>query len=502
MKIKHTGVFLFLLYSYTISFDQNGIIIRKNTTADQLLTKLGSGNYQELQKLITLYSPFADYTSQEMIAFIKKQNKDFFSPLLRDAGYLLEGFYAHAGMLMGMRVCAGIDTTDTIKLNPALFFSQGVVQPISMTPGQTTSQAPTPTDIPLPSLASGQSVSEVVSLPSLCASLFHASRYLRIINEKNTPMLPDLCVGAVFLNKGRIYSLVPSSNLNFKPQKENNYFWLPAGISVQTLEGQLLGFVNNYTLKYVPFAQGMDQWSMYNQARAFKLVVANDVGSNSFSSAQLGNGSMAITLQIALDGSLSIYDAQGTIMHSVNLSVLQKFYNTIGGPWAVIIEMYNQKPELGNLFPLFVIKGVMKMNYLDFPLQIQATQSKKIGTPFSVSSLLESPQLLFQELRSVGRYTKSNLEHALLYGSCTSYAFNVSLPLYKKNELYVEPINPAFAKIYSAWTYDWETSKYTIGKAIQGIKNIMSQSFFKEENMNLSYFEHDLRKALDTVLLL
>lgn len=511
MKMKYANILGVILSSICLVIRgdvvQDGILTRMNTTVDALLTQTGPGTFNEMQRIIVAYGQYAHQKDTEIIKSLSSKDISFYNNLLRDGAYLLEGFFAHCGMLLGLPLFAGIDTTPSQVIDPKLFFQLGAVKPQVPQVFQDAISAPNPRDgapVPITSVGNDQPGSTVAQV---CGMLFHASRYMRIItnslNAKASVQVnpADLCAGVIVINNGWVCSLtMPSVNSSFVQQK-GNLFCLPAGISVQDFNGNILGFIKNHTVDFVPFSEGIDQWSLFNNVRLMKLVVSDDVGSAAFVATQLGNAKNPITLQIGKDGKIILNDPQGNNLSTVNVTdAVKKFYSTLSGPWAVIIEMDNKDFNQGDLFPTLQIKGLVKLNYCDFPLQIQASQSQKIGYPFSVQSLITAPQQLMEEVRLLSQYTKATIENNFTYGSCKEYVMNINLPTFKRNSLYAEPINTAYAKMSGILKYDWETKKYTIQDALQGITKLLSGLFFKRHNMTPSYMLHAMGKDSNILL--
>ena len=510
MNVKHACIWYIIFCSLNTTLsNQDGILVRTNLSADNVLVKKAAGTCSEMQRLISLYGKYASQKESDAIELYMKQDQMFYTHLLRDSAYLLEGFFAHCGMLLGLTLFAGIDTTPTQVIDPKIFFQSGVVKPQVLQTVQSADSVPRPEgDVPPPlSSASGDS-SIGFTIAQACGSLFHASRYMRIMGESlsSTALVQaspaDLCAGAIIINNGWVCSLkMPSLNSNLV-EKKGNIFCLPAAISGQDVNGNILGFVKNHTIDFVPFAEGVDQWTTYNNTRTMKLVVADDVGSSAFVSSQLGNGANSILLQIAKDGTVKLNDAQNNLLGTITLNdAVKKFYATLGSPWAVIIEMNNKNFNEGDLFPTFQLKGLVKLNNIDFPLQFQAPQSQKIGSSFSVRSLITAPQQLLQEIQLLSRYTQETIENNFTYGSCKDYTINLNFPTFKKNNLYVDPINAGYAKIKGALGYDWETKKYTLQDALTGMNKLMSGLFFKQQNMTPSYMMHNLEKDPNVLLI-
>lgn len=513
MNVKRAYIWYMMLCCFNsviyCASDQDGILVRTAVSADTLLTQKGAGTCSEMQRLISLYGAYASQKDADILKSIMQKDSTFYTHLLRDASYLLEGFFAHCGMLLGMTLFAGIDTTSTQIIDPKIFFQLGVVKPQLLETIQAAIAAPAPDkDAPPPLNSSASSSPATFTVAQACGSFFQASRYMRIMAESFNPGAPvpanpaDLCAGIIIINNGWVCSLtMPSANSSLVQQK-GSLFCLPAAISGQDASGNILGFVKNHSIDFIPFAEGIDQWTPYNNTRTMKLVVADDVGSTAFVSSQLGNGANSITLQIAKDGTVNLNDARGNILSSVTLNdAVKKFYSTLGSPWGVIIEMNNRNFNEGDLFPTLEIKGLVKLNNMDFPLQFQAPQSQKIGFPFSVQSMISAPQQLLQEVQLLSRYTQATIENNFTYGSCKDYTMTVSLPTFKKNNLYVDPLNTAYAKINGALEYDWETKKYPLQDALTGINKLLSGLFFRRHNMTPSYMMHNLKKDSNVLLI-
>lgn len=511
MKIWSNSIlyilFLIMNVQCSQSSNQSGAIIRAAKTTDQLLTQQGAGQFADMQRIINLYGPFAKRSQADISKNIKSIST---TAVLSDVAYLLEGFFAQCGILLGLPLLAGIDTTAQQVLNPSLFFDGGVVQ--SQVSQTKTSGAPE-LDIAAPPPVGSASAVPVTpvgtTLPQICAKLFHASRYIRLLTEgigssstKSFTVKPaDLCAGVIVINNGWVCSLtMPSVNSNLVQQK-GSLFCIPAAISGQDINGNILKFVKNRTVDFIPFSEGADQWTLFNNARAMKLVVTDDVGSAAFVTSQLGNGANSITLQIAQNGAVALNDAQGNSLAQVGLTpAVTNFFNTLGGPWAVMIEMNNQDFKEGDFFPTFEIKGLVQLNFSDFPLQFQAAQSQKIGSSFSTQGIFTAPTQLLQEIQFLSRYTQATIQNNFTYGNCKDYTVNVSLPMFKKNDLYVDPLNAGYSKVHGALLYDWQTGKYSMNDALQGITNIISLLFFKRDNMTPEYIMHRLKQDPNVLL--
>lgn len=460
-----------LVLTSVIQADQGGTIMlgplqrAKISSSQNALQKFGTGNAIAMQALINKYGPYKDLnqadTSKNAHQALQNQleiaiKAGSFDTIIQEYAALLEGFFAHLGLLFDASVIPVIDQTRQQTINSAIILNSG-----------------------LPPLS--KQVQSATSLPECCGELFSVSRYIRgfgsssSLSQNNVMTLPtraiDSFYGVIFLNGGWYNASTGQNN------------WISSWLNISSF-GQNITTIKQNEAGIARVAGGVDGWPSSENGRVLSVLFTTQEGSDSLSPIKTPAQIIVTQAINTQEPTITLVAPNGT--RQVVSNPQGFFTGDSLVPWALVVESTN--PQINGAYsplPQLVPKALVKLNPYDFPLQYQMPKGSSSQVVTS-GALMEGLLLFAQQIQDLPKsFTQQTVTQTLSVGNCSDYSATLTVSTQNSSDMYMPAINTALAKYNGVMQYQWGTN-YTIKDALIGGLSIARQLFMTKSILNFN----------------